>query len=158
MHWFEGALSLWPTEIAVCTHLEGIGLGSGRRLNGRVESLLLGVVGHLVHGVEEVEVRLLDLGQVRREARQRLLGLGLGVAGGASRDGDVVEGGVGEDGALANGAGGGDGGQDGSDDGEGLHFEMRVLKVWLVVLKDWLDGTVNGRLWKISQLSWKRMG
>lgn len=114
------------------THLEGIGLGSSRRLNGRVESLLLGVVGHLVYGVEEVEVRLLDLGQVRREARQRLLGLGLGVAGGAPRNGDVVEGGVGEDGALADGAGSGDGGQDGSDDGEGLHFEMRVLKFgWL---------------------------
>lgn len=105
------------------THLKGIGLGSGRCLNGRVESLLLGVVRHLVHGVEEVEIRLLDRAQVRRETRKRLLGLGLSVAGGASRDGDVVEGGVGEDGALANGAGRGDGGQDGCEDAEGLHFE-----------------------------------
>lgn len=107
----------------VLTHLKGIGLGSGGRLNGRVESLLLGVVGHLVHGVEEVEIRLLNLSQVRGKARQRLLGLGLSVASSASRDGDVVEGCVGEDGALANGAGSGDGGQDGCDDAEGLHFE-----------------------------------
>lgn len=68
------------------THLEGIGLGSGRRLNGRVESFLLSVVRHLVHGVEEVEVGLLDSAQVRREARQRLLGLGLSVASGATGD------------------------------------------------------------------------
>lgn len=108
---------------AVSTHLKGIGLGTGRRLNGRVESLLLSVVRHLVHGVEEVEIRLLDRAQVRGEAGQRLLGLGLSVSSGASRDGDVVEGGVGEDSALADGAGRGDGGQDGSEDGEGLHFE-----------------------------------
>lgn len=105
------------------THLKGIGLGSGSRLNGRVESFLLSVVCNLVHRVEEVEIRLLDRAQVRREARQRLLGLSLGVASGASRDGDVVEGGVGEDGALANGASRGDGGQDGCEDAEGLHFE-----------------------------------
>lgn len=105
------------------THLKRIGLGSGRRLDGRVESLLLSVVCDLVHRVEEVEIRLLDRAQVRREARQRLLGLGLSVASGASRDGDVVEGGVGEDGTLANGAGGGGDGQDGCDDAEGLHFE-----------------------------------
>lgn len=105
------------------THLKGIGLGSGRRLNGRVESLLLGVVRHLVHGVEEVEICLLDRAQVRGEAGQRLLSLGLSVASGTSRNGDVVEGGIGKDGALANGTGGGDGGQDGCEDAEGLHFE-----------------------------------
>lgn len=34
---------------------------------------------------------------------------------------------------------------------------MRVLKFGVVVLKDCIDGTVNGSF-EISQHSWKRMG
>jgi hypothetical protein len=77
---------LHPTKIAVFTNLKGVSLSSCSCLNGRVESLLLSVVGDLVHGVEEVEVGPLDLGQVRRETRQRLLGLSLSIVRGASRD------------------------------------------------------------------------
>lgn len=48
------------------THLQGICLLSASRLDGRVESICLGIVGDLVDLVQEVQVCFLHLGQISR--------------------------------------------------------------------------------------------
>lgn len=80
------------------TYLEQVRLFASGSLNGRVEGILLGVVGHLVDLVEEVDVGLVDGGQIIGQAGECVERLLLCVASGPAGDGDVVEGGSLEDG------------------------------------------------------------
>lgn len=115
---------------------EGVGVGAGSGLDGRVEGLLLSVVGDVVHLAEEVDVGLGDGGRVGGvEVAESGEGLGLCVSSSSARDGDVVEGSGGKDTGLTLGQGSGGGksrkGQDG--DGSEKHFDGCLVVVVVVV-------------------------
>tara|TARA_R110002003_G_scaffold1264_3_gene22808 strand:+ start:10392 stop:10655 length:264 start_codon:yes stop_codon:yes gene_type:complete len=76
------------------THLQRIGGGARRGRDRRVECLRLGIVGHLVHRVEEILIGRGHAGQVGEVQRgEGGGGFFLGVAGDAAGDGDGVVGG-----------------------------------------------------------------